>query len=762
MKRMRLLPALCAALALTATTASAEDVTSKYLHNPGFELCEALTASTDGVENDYEGTDSDGNTWTWNHTHSGEYFAGGVLAYGSSYYVGNSSYTVPSTNWEENSDNKNALGVQARWKANYSYYDSEEMTLPAGVYAISVHYYNSNTNSGSTTVTSYVGFVATSGTTYYTSNTTFTAGSWQTASVTFTLTEETAGTVRLGYYHPNNTSSGDSPELFFDDVTIEYTDPSTSADITDDLLANADFSEGTLVTEGTTTYDYDMSSNGVEMYGLQAVSGWTANEPSDNTVGSTTRDENARAGGLFAYGSGAWLGSSSYAAPSAGPDGSTEGNALGLVTVWSSTSIYASDTITLPAGYYTVTIPVYNSAGTGSITNYTGFVSTDGTTSYASSTTYTVGEWTTETIEFLLSEATEGQFQFGFSSSNGSGSSPHLFYDGVTVESTAEAGVGVVSIDYEYDSDTNALGTATVTFRAWCTEDETSAKALADELAITLSDGTNAAVSYTLTASEEEDGVYTADLSAASLSYSTEYTLTVAADQYGFSEDLANQDGEASFTTRDESLTLTIGSSGWTSTYYGDYNLTIPDDVTAYTVEVQDSEDDSEVTALATAITGSVIPKGTPVLLAGDANDYTFTIATSATELSATNDLKGSDAAKVIASSDEENYYYKFSLDSNDSDGSIGFYWYASDGHSYTATAHKAYLVIEAGEEDSEVKTVTFVVNDGQATAISSVNTEEAQAAKGIYTLTGIRLGTDTETLPAGLYIINGKKTLIK
>ena len=227
-----------------------------------------------------------------------------------------------------------------------------------------------------------------------------------------------------------------------------------------------------------------------------------------------------------------------------------------------------------------------------------------------------------------------------------------------------------------------------------------------------------------------------------------------------YDSDLTNCAASTTFTTIcPDSITLSIGTSGWTSTYYGSYNLTVPDSVTAYTVAVQDGD---TVTALASPISSGVIPKGTAVLLQGTANTtYAFAVAESADSLSATNDLKGSDGGKVIASSDNDNYYYKFSLDSDNSDGSIGFYWQADGGHSYTATAHKAYLVIAADETTSEAKAVTFVV-DGQTTAITSVNTDAAQAAQGIYTLTGVKLNADIEALPAGLYIINGQKTLIR
>lgn len=57
---------------------------------------------------------------------------------------------------------------------------------------------------------------------------------------------------------------------------------------------------------------------------------------------------------------------------------------------------------------------------------------------------------------------------------------------------------------------------------------------------------------------------------------------------------------------------------------------------------------------------------------------------------------------------------------------------------------------------------VAFVGKKAVDAGISSVTTTGAQA-KGIYTLTGVRMpNTDATNLPKGIYIINGKKTIIK
>lgn len=71
--------------------------------------------------------------------------------------------------------------------------------------------------------------------------------------------------------------------------------------------------------------------------------------------------------------------------------------------------------------------------------------------------------------------------------------------------------------------------------------------------------------------------------------------------------------------------------------------------------------------------------------------------------------------------------------------------------------------VIWVATEDTQMPIyVAFVGKKAVDAGISSVTTTGAQA-KGIYTLTGVRMpNTDATNLPKGIYIINGKKTIIK
>lgn len=56
----------------------------------------------------------------------------------------------------------------------------------------------------------------------------------------------------------------------------------------------------------------------------------------------------------------------------------------------------------------------------------------------------------------------------------------------------------------------------------------------------------------------------------------------------------------------------------------------------------------------------------------------------------------------------------------------------------------------------------TIVIDFSKTTAIETVRQVEALKDKGVYNLRGQYLGTDVEGLRKGLYIIDGKKVIIK
>ena len=174
---------------------------------------------------------------------------------------------------------------------------------------------------------------------------------------------------------------------------------------------------GAGIGNGIRTYAKDIKEG--EVSGMQPVTTWAIAENGD-----------ARAAGLFAQGSTAWLGSEDFTAPDAGTD------LLGILAVWTAKTQYTMN-IVLPAGEYWLPIKVWNTGGYGQFEkNLIGFVAEDGTEYLAQRTYYTPSRYgaTEELIHFAIEEETRGYITLGYTAVNeGSSSMPHLFIEPIQI-----------------------------------------------------------------------------------------------------------------------------------------------------------------------------------------------------------------------------------------------------------------------------------------------------------------------------------------
>lgn len=142
---------------------------------------------------------------------------------------------------------------------------------------------------------------------------------------------------------------------------------------------------------------------------------------------------------------------------------------------------------------------------------------------------------------------------------------------------------------------------------------------------------------------------------------------------------------------------------GWTSVYYQDKNLVVPEAFTAYAYTVTDGEGGTSTPYT----TGEVIPMNTAVLLklnegyeAYDADgNQTVTVETTDNEGKQPEDnmLLGSEEGGTTTppTGDSQDYeFFRLTLNASSDPGSIGFYWGAADGTPFTIGAHKAYLAL--------------------------------------------------------------------
>ena len=208
----------------------------------------------------------------------------------------------------------------------------------------------------------------------------------------------------------------------------------SGGDATSTYLTNYNFATGT--TQGTV---YGYGKDGTP-YGYQTVTNWTSTVlAGDNS--NSSYPNSGMVGGLFAYGSTGKMQGGGHSAPATGPNGET-GNCLGILGVWGCGGYYYQ-TVTLPAGTYTLNYTVYNQSGTSAVEKaYFGFIANSGTEYLTSQKTFSVGSWLTISVNFTLTASTTGKVCVGYKSAGGgSGANPHLFVNNVALLTSAQTTV---------------------------------------------------------------------------------------------------------------------------------------------------------------------------------------------------------------------------------------------------------------------------------------------------------------------------------
>lgn len=197
---------------------------------------------------------------------------------------------------------------------------------------------------------------------------------------------------------------------------------------------------------------------------------------------------------------------------------------------------------------------------------------------------------------------------------------------------------------------------------------------------------------------------------------------------------------------------VTIATTEGFGTLYSDKAVVIPEGLTATTVK---AAADGQLTMDWEYAAGNTVPANTGLLIQGE-NDTTYDFITTdnPVALSTTNLLSGSTtAAETTGAAGSK--FYKLTYSVVNSEQVLGFFWGAADGAAFTNEAGKAYLVIPAGSEANG-----FRLDGSAITGINNVELDSA--ADKIYTISGVAVSAKKGNLPAGLYIINGKKQIVK
>ena len=185
------------------------------------------------------------------------------------------------------------------------------------------------------------------------------------------------------------------------------------------------------------------------------------------------------------------------------------------------------------------------------------------------------------------------------------------------------------------------------------------------------------------------------------------------------------------------SLPVTVTAAGY-ATLYAPVAVELPAGVTAHTVTINGEW------ATLSEITSGVIPANTGVVLEGEGS---FDFAIKTTDATADSDLRGSAATTYYT---EPGTYYALAL----VDDEVGFYRDEFNNSRFQNNSHKAYLYMPDAQE---IAFYSFRFGE-DTTAIDEVKTENGEV-KVIFDLTGRRV---SEITSPGIYIVNGKKVLVK
>lgn len=193
---------------------------------------------------------------------------------------------------------------------------------------------------------------------------------------------------------------------------------------------------------------------------------------------------------------------------------------------------------------------------------------------------------------------------------------------------------------------------------------------------------------------------------------------------------------------------INIATEEGFGTFYTDKNYVLPQGLTAFGYTSIDGN--NTLTKSVEYVAGDIVPANTAVVVKGAKGSYNYyNTEETATKTIEKNLLKGvTTDTKIEAKSGVKRYIL-----TRADDGILAFY--RTNTGNINVKANRAYL---------EVPTAMAVASfslEGSATGINNVVTTAAK--QGIYTISGVRLNaTTTKELPAGIYIVDGKKVIVK
>ena len=177
-------------------------------------------------------------------------------------------------------------------------------------------------------------------------------------------------------------------------------------DITKYYLSNYGFDTG---------FHYPAGSKATVTQEIQDIPGWTQGFTIDYTIT-----------GIYEFGFGGQFNGATVPATGYNDE---PGGALALSTGWEQVFCYYQ-TVTLPAGTYTLNVPTYNGKMVTGGTSQLAWIPNSGTAVTSTLKSYPSKKWTLDQITFTLTKSTAGKIQIGYkAAAGGSASSANLLID---------------------------------------------------------------------------------------------------------------------------------------------------------------------------------------------------------------------------------------------------------------------------------------------------------------------------------------------
>lgn len=197
---------LCLAMGLQGV--AQDDVSFYFLTNNGFDerynYDETLSGNIPGdVINEVYG---------WKNETTATYTLAGTFAYNPKVTFNNSS-ALPASGYKGSAGG--ALGLTTGWGMELAY--SQTVTLPKGTYRLCAAYYNAGS---ATAGQSLLSWTPVSGTKKSSQVKSFPVGEWLTDTLTFTLTSQATGRIRIGFASEASVGSASQAKLLVDYVRL--------------------------------------------------------------------------------------------------------------------------------------------------------------------------------------------------------------------------------------------------------------------------------------------------------------------------------------------------------------------------------------------------------------------------------------------------------------------------------------------------------------------------------------------------------------